>query len=299
MRNRLAILAIAVAAAVGTTALADKGSGAGSGSGKGSGSGSGSVKVDSTKRSPTDPPADPNGPLKWDPVRWQSPDGQTVTFQIAAKRDAKPELTITIGEDSYDLPLKGSYREIVPAFVMVDEDVVITSGATPGVAWRFAWKKGKVVQTKSVYWAKDKARPAWAVNATPADATSALKRIAALLRFGNTVPGLQQFFADPLVTWNVYTRGEAEPWKRSMAGKDALLKWIGAGYPVLRGKLKIAKGCMTLPANADGKPAAPAAPPDAPHLQKLCLDKDLHVSEIQTLIAPDAKGEKGETIVTP
>jgi hypothetical protein len=279
---RTAIIALALA--VCSTALADKDP---------------DVKVDSTKRAPTDPPPDPNGPLKWDPVRWQAPDGSTVTFQLSAKRDAMPQMTIQIGEESYDIALKGSYREIVPAFVMVDEDVVLTSGATPGVAWRFAYKKGKVALTKSVYWATDKKRPAWAVNDIPTDATTALKRIAGLLRFGNTVPGLSQFFADPLVTWNVFTRGDAKPWKRSMAGKDALAKWIGAGYPVLRGKLKIAKGCMTLAANADGKPAAPAAPPEAPHLQKLCVDKDLRVSEIQTLIAPNAKGEKAETVVTP
>jgi hypothetical protein len=259
------------------------------------------VKVDSTKRTTPDPPKDPNGPITWDPARWQAPDGSTVTFQLAAKRDAKPVLTITIGgDDGTEVELENAFREIVPAFVMVDDDVVLTSGATPGVAWRFAWKKGKVVKTKAVYWATDKQRPAWAVNAPPKDATAALKRIAGLLRFGNSVPGLQQFFADPLVTWNVFTRGDKTPWKRSMAGKDALGKWIGAGFPVLRGKLKLAKGCMTLAANADGKPAAVAAPPDAPHLLKLCVDKDLHVSEIATLIAKgDKDAPKGETIVTP
>ena len=237
---RIAITVLAVAA-LGSAARADKDPTAKDPT----------VKVDTTKRSPTDPPKDPNGPLSWDPVRWQAPDGRTVTFQLAAKRDAMPALSISIGGDeSYEIALVGAYREIVPAFVMVDDDVVITSGATPGVAWRFAWKKGKVALTKSVYWATDKKRPAWAVNAPPANATAALKRIAGLLRFGNTVRGLDQYFAEPMVTWNVYTRGEAEPWKRSMTGKDALAKWHGAGYPVLRGKLKIAKGCMTLPDNA-------------------------------------------------
>src|SRR5262245_51415827 len=146
---RTAIIALALALC--STALADKDKDP-------------NVKVDSTKRSPTDPPPDPNGPLKWDPARWQAPDGSTVTFQLAAKRDAMPAMTIQIGEESYELALKGSYREIVPAYVMVDEDVVLTSGATPGVAWRFAYKKGKVALTKSVYWATDKKRPAWAVN---------------------------------------------------------------------------------------------------------------------------------------
>jgi hypothetical protein len=258
----------------------------------------GTVKVDSTGKGTADPPKDPNGPIHWDPVRWQAPDGSTVTFQIDAKTGAMPVLTISVDENSMEMELKDSFREMVPAFVMADADVVITTGATPGVAWRYAVKKGTIVQTKQVYWATDKKRPAWAVNDPPKDATTALKRIASLLRFGNTAPGLQKFFTDTPVAWDVYTRGDKKPWKRQMAGKDTLAKWVGAGFPVLRGKLKIAKGCMTLAANADGKPAAPMAPPDAPHLLKLCVDKDLHVSTIETLIAKNAK-DSSETVVTP
>src|SRR5690349_799955 len=145
----------------------------------------GTVKVDSTGKDKVDPPKDPNGPIHWDPVRWQAPDGSTVSFSIDAKTGAMPALTISVDDNNMEVPLKDSFREMVPAFVMADEDVVITTGATPGVAWRFAVKKGTIVQTKQVYWATDKKRPAWAVNDAPKDATTALKRIASLLRFGN------------------------------------------------------------------------------------------------------------------
>jgi len=143
-----------------------------------------------------------------------------------------------------------------------------------------------MVLTKSVYWATDNSRPAWAINAPPSDQAAALRRIIGLLRLGSTVPGLSQFFTDTKANWNVFTRGQKTPWKRAMTGREALKKWSGSGYPIVRGALTLAKGCVTLPANADGKPAAPAAPPEAPHLLKICVDKKLEVSEIETLIFP-------------
>ena len=249
------------------------------------------IKVDPSK------PADPDAPVTWDPVRWQAPDGTTVTFTISAKRDKAPELEIKTLDGTYDLALKGAFKQMVPAFIAIDDEVVITTGATPGLAWRFAWKKGRVVQTKSVYWATDKKRPAWAVDAAAMTPDAALRRIAGLLRLGGTVGGIDRFFSDTAVTWNVYTRGDAKPWKRTMTGKEALGRWVGSGWPIVRGKLKIAKGCLTLPANAASKPAAPAAPPDAPALQMICVDKDLHVSAIDTLIAPQPEGTKPSAVM--
>jgi hypothetical protein len=253
------------------------------------------VAVDTAKRAPAPPapkPVDPDAPVTWDVVRWQAPDGVTASFAITAKRDAAPVLTVSTGDDRYDIALKDAFKTMVPAFVAIDDDVVITTGATPGVAWRFAWKKGRVVLTKSVYWATDKKRPAWTLNPPAKDAAAAARRIAGLLRFGGTAPGLPTFFADAAVSWHVFTRGDKTPWKRSMTGRDVLQKWKGAGYPVVRGKLKVVKNCVTVAANADGKPVAVSAPPDAPHLLELCVDKDLHVESVKTLIAPDSPDAK-------
>ena len=259
------------------------------------------VRIDTPKSVSEPKPPDPDAPVTWDPVRWQAPDGTTVTFTIKAKRDEAPRLEIKSLEDSYDLALKGAFKEMVPAFVAIDDEVVITTGATPGVAWRYAWKKGRIVQTKTVYWAKDKARPAWALDTEATTPAAALRRIAGALRFGGTVPGFTRFFSETPVTWNVYTRGDKKPWKRTMTGKEALDRWVGAGYPIVRGALKIAKSCLTLPANAEAKAPAPAAPPDALALQKLCVDKDLHVIEIQTLIAqvPDGVGKASAVMPSP
>src|SRR5512134_703993 len=134
MRGWLTLLAVVVATG---TALADDPT----------------VKVDPAK--PPPPPPDPDAPKQWDPVRWQTPDGTTVTFVIAAKRAEKPKLGITHGDESYDLALPDSFKDMVPAFVAIEDEIVITTGATPGVAWRYAWKKGRIAQTKHVYWAKD------------------------------------------------------------------------------------------------------------------------------------------------
>jgi hypothetical protein len=264
------------------------------GSGSGTGSGSGSIKVDKVD---TPRPVDPDAPVTWTPVRWQAPDGTTVTLTIEAKRDQAPKLEVKTLDESYELALKGAFKQMVPAFVAIGDELVITTGATPGLAWRFTWRKGRFVQTKSVYWATDKKRPAWAVDAPATTPDAALRRIAGLLRLGGTVGGIDRFFADAPVTWNVYTRGDPEPWKRTMTGKEVLARWVGAGWPIVRGTLKIAKSCLTLPANATSKPAAPAAPPDAPALQTICVDKDLHVTAIDTLIAPQPEGTKPSAVM--
>ena len=72
----------------------------------------GTVKVDSTGKTAVDPPKDPNGPIHWDPVRWQAPDGSTVSFSIDAKTGEMPALTISIDDNSTQVALKDSFRAI-------------------------------------------------------------------------------------------------------------------------------------------------------------------------------------------
>jgi hypothetical protein len=227
--------------------------------------------------------------------RWQVVDGTTFGFRLVAPAEATPKLEVSYQGEDYDLPLTGATKDLSPVVFARGEDLIVSSESTPGLAWRLSIIKGRFAIAKTATWKTAKAQPAWAklpASKTPRDA---LTQLATLLRFGGSVAGLERYFTDVAVAWNVFKRGTAEPYKRSMPGTAVISTWDGAGYPIVRGTIKVQGRCATLPANAASKPAAAAAPPEAPHLLRLCLDADLHVTELDTLIVA---GDT-ETIVTP
>jgi hypothetical protein len=226
-------------------------------------------------------------PATADPVRWQAPDGTTMTLEVVDTKLRCSHGDESVGKlETVDIDLPKMTAGTAVTFRALDDDVVVASTTAPGMAWRFSWRRGVLVRTGQSTWKSLGKRPKWVTGATKPTPISTFARFAELMRLGAKT-GFDELF-DPKreILIRQHTRGQAVAERRTATGAKLIEKWLIVGYPIVRGTPKLGGlRCVVLPSNKPDRPAAPNAPPDTAHLYKVCFDKDLKVESVELVVS--------------
>lgn len=156
------------------------------------------------------------------------------------------------------------------------EDLVIVGTEH---AWRFAWRKDQLVRVASA--TLSKRRPAWTHTRKLTHWTVAFDELRQLVRFEDTLPGIERFFGENEV--KVRTNHKVTS---PMSGVELLAKWRREGFPLARGTLKGggSSRCNWLVENVVAPPTVAARDLAGPRLGGACFDKDLHLVSVEITV---------------
>jgi hypothetical protein len=218
-----------------------------------------------------------------DPFRWQAHDGSRIEAELVALADV-PRLRVTQpAELTVELP--GAAAGDVLRVQGFHDDLVVVGDRR---AWRLRWVRDRFELFATASWTHRARQPEWARPRALTNYRIAFDELRQLVRFEDTLPGIDRYFAGDKVT--VKIAGRTRESATIMKGSELLSLWRAEGFPLARGALKGAGPyCTSIPDNWWGSyidMAVPIKAPERPRLASACFDKELRLS-IVNITVPD------------